>query len=410
MKLNQVIRTQAPLVLALALSFAGRECAAQTNAFTYQGRLSDASGPVNGHYDFTFQLYDAPSGGNQVNLTTTNANLAVSNGLFTVALNFGAGAFPGADRWLQAGVRTNGSTGAFAALEPRQLLTPAPYSLYAPNAATAATANNVAANSVTGVGIQNSTITAGKIASGQVVKSLNGLFDNVTLSAGANVTLAPNGNGLHLSASDATRWSLMGNSGTTPGPNFLGTTDNQPLELRVNSTRALRLEPSATSPNVIGGYGGNSASGGAVGATVGGGGQSGSPNVASGSFAFVGGGYGNTASGSQSFIGGGQMNVAAAGSDVIGGGLGNFIGAFVSQGNATIGGGGGNTNDGYGATIGGGINNTVGSPSYANGYETVSGGEMNTASVSDSTVGGGKSNYAGGGAATVSGGQNNAAR
>jgi hypothetical protein len=29
-------------------------------------------------------------------------------------------------------------------------------------------------------------------------------------------------------------WSLTGNTGTTDGPNFLGTTDNQPLELHVN--------------------------------------------------------------------------------------------------------------------------------------------------------------------------------
>ncbi len=38
-------------------------------------------------------------------------------------------------------------------------------------------------------------------------------------------------------------WSLNGNSGTTPGTNFLGTTDNQALELKVNGQRALRIEP-----------------------------------------------------------------------------------------------------------------------------------------------------------------------
>jgi hypothetical protein len=400
------------LALALALSFAGRECAAQTNAFTYQGRLSDTSGPVNGQYDFTFQLFDAPSGGSQVNLTVTNANVAVSNGLFSVILNFGAGAFSGTDRWLQVGVQTNGSNGAFVTLAPRQLLTPTPYSLYAPNAATAAIANNVAANSVTGAGIQNSTITASKIASGQVVKSINGLFDGVTLSAGANVTVTPSGNGLQLSASDATRWSLTGNSGTTAGTNFLGTRDNQPLELRVNAGRALRLEPSATSPNLIGGYVGNLVSNGVVGAAIGGGGWSPFPNQVGGSFAFVGGGFGNLAAGDHATVAGGQQNMTGADGSTIGGGAGNFIGIIgnsVSAGNATIGGGGGNTNNGYGGTIGGGINNTVGSPSYANGYDTVSGGVNNTASVSYSTVGGGNSNYAGEGASTVGGGQNNTA-
>jgi hypothetical protein len=194
----------AALVLALALAFAGHDCAAQTSAFTYQGRLSDASGPVNGQYDFTFQLFDAPSGGNQVNLTITNANVAVNNGLFAVALNFGAGAFPGADRWLQIAVRTNGSAGAFSVLAPLQPLTPVPYSLYAPNAAIAATAISVTTNSVTGSSIQDLTITSGKIGSGQVVKSINGLFDNVALSAGANVTVTPSGNSLQIAASGAT--------------------------------------------------------------------------------------------------------------------------------------------------------------------------------------------------------------
>jgi hypothetical protein len=415
MKLNQVIRTQAPLVLALALSFAGHDCAAQTNAFTYQGRLSNASGPVNGHYGFTFQLFDAPSGGNQVNLTITNVNLAVSNGLFSALLNFGTGAFPGADRWLQVGVRTNGSTGAFVALAPRQPLTPAPYSLFASVAATAATANNVAANSVTGAGIQDATITAGKIASGQVVKSINGLFDSVTLSAGANVTLTPSGNSLQIAASSGTGWSLTGNSGTTPAANFLGTMDNKPLELRVNGGRALRLEPSPTSPNVIGGYGGNSIGGGAVGATVGGGGKSGYPNVASGSFAVVGGGYGNTASGTNTTISGGSQNSVGGFGAVIGGGYGNTVsGDFSAIGGgfqniasglgATVAGGQANTNTQDWATIGGGVDNTV------SGYwATVSGGMWNIAGGQEAVVGGGVSNTALQAGDTVGGGEDNAA-
>ena len=34
-------------------------------------------------------------------------------------------------------------------------------------------------------------------------------------------------------------WKIGGNSGTTAGTHFLGTTDNQPLEIKVNSARAL---------------------------------------------------------------------------------------------------------------------------------------------------------------------------
>lgn len=38
------------------------------------------------------------------------------------------------------------------------------------------------------------------IASGQVVKSLNGLSDNVSVSAGSNITITPSGNGLSIAA------------------------------------------------------------------------------------------------------------------------------------------------------------------------------------------------------------------
>lgn len=49
-------------------------------------------------------------------------------------------------------------------------------------------------------------------------------------------------------------WQRSGNPGATPGSHFLGTLDDQPLELRVNHLRALRLEPHTNSPNVIGGW------------------------------------------------------------------------------------------------------------------------------------------------------------
>src|SRR5207253_755145 len=57
----------------------------------------------------------------------------------------------------------------------------------------------------------------------------------------------------------ADAWSRTGNAGTDPSVNFLGTTDNQPLEFKANGRRALRLEPTtddvshANTVNVIGG-------------------------------------------------------------------------------------------------------------------------------------------------------------
>lgn len=68
--------------------------------FTYQGRLTDANGVVNGTCDFQFSLFDAANGGSQVGSIQTVANVTVSGGLFTAQLNggseFGPTAFAGA--------------------------------------------------------------------------------------------------------------------------------------------------------------------------------------------------------------------------------------------------------------------------------------------------------------------------
>ena len=94
--------TQSALFFAVICSFmiALTQGQAQTSAFTYQGRLNDGANLANGSYDLTFALFDAASGGDQVGGILTSAATAVSSGIFTVTLDFGAGAFPGADRWL----------------------------------------------------------------------------------------------------------------------------------------------------------------------------------------------------------------------------------------------------------------------------------------------------------------------
>src|SRR5690349_9564236 len=80
---------------------------AQGTAFTYQGRLVVGGNTTNGVYDLTFTLFGASSGGSAVAGPVTNSAVGVTNGLFTVTLDLGAN-FPGADRWLEIGVRTNG--------------------------------------------------------------------------------------------------------------------------------------------------------------------------------------------------------------------------------------------------------------------------------------------------------------
>src|SRR3974390_2046771 len=104
----------------------------QGTAFTYQGRLNDGANPATGNYDLRFTVYDALNGGGIQGGPITNLSTAVTNGLFTATLDFGNGVFPGAARWLEIGVRTNGG-GGFVALSPRQALSATPYAITAGN-------------------------------------------------------------------------------------------------------------------------------------------------------------------------------------------------------------------------------------------------------------------------------------
>jgi len=416
---------------------------AQGTAFTYQGLLNDSGNPANGLYDIQFGAYDAVNDGNLVGSLVTNTAVAVSNGLFTTTIDFGAGVFAGQPLWLDLAVSTNGAD-TFDAVTPRQPLTPTPYAIFSSSAGSAAVATTAQTVSA-GVISADSLGTVGAPAPGQVLG-----FSGAQLVWQDPVVGGSSGG-----------WSLTGNLGTSPGANFLGTLDTQPLELKVAGARALRLEPdglSSGAPNVIGGSSANSAAGGVIGAAISGGGAanlSGLPypnsvsanfgsigggvkNVAAGQYARVGGGFQNLASGYISTVGGGAYNDAITNeASVLGGaynlasGIGATIGGggydgSTAQGNlasgpvAFVGGGLGNSASGYGTSIAGGQQNNAGGDTAA-----VGGGYLNSASGSDtfhyfqgqfltfflggSTVGGGYDNTASASGATVPGGALNTA-
>jgi len=284
-----------PALLALGVFISQPSPAqAQSTAFTYQGQLSSDAVSASGSFDLTFALFNARTGGSQVGSTVTNLAVGVASGLFTVTIDFGA-VFDGAPFWLQIGVRTNGAD-AFTPLKPRQELTPTPYALYSPNAGTAVSASAVATGSVSSASIQMGTITGSNLNLGSVSNALGGSF-----------------------------WTLGGNAGTVPGVNFLGTTDNQPLQLRSGNEPGLQLQSvsaslgasSSSSMNLVGGYWGNTVLSNAIGATIAGGGVAGrlgtyrytSPNTVNGNYGTVSGGYGNTA-GLDAVVPGGYNNTA----------------------------------------------------------------------------------------------------
>ncbi|KAA0214626.1 MAG: hypothetical protein DYG94_08260 [Leptolyngbya sp. PLA3] len=105
--------------------------AAVGTTFTYQGYLEASGAPADGVYDLRFTLYN--SDGTVVAGPICHDNVTVSDGQFTVGLDFGA-QYTGVARYLEIGVRAGGAVGdcghgAYTVLSPRQELTPAPYAM-----------------------------------------------------------------------------------------------------------------------------------------------------------------------------------------------------------------------------------------------------------------------------------------
>ena len=414
---------------------------AQTTAFTYQGQLTVNGLPANGIHDLRFTIHDWDTGDSVVAGPLTNASVAVSNGLFTVSLDFGAGVFDGGDRWLEIGVRSNG-IGAFSTLTPRQALLPGPYALYTAQAGTAA---NVSPGAITTAALQDGAVTSAKILDGTVVNAdlapTAGIVDtklaNITsagkvansattatstnvaraivardnsgnFAAGVITATAFSGNGAALTALNAgqltsgtvpnarlsatvsqlgqtvesseitdgtiqaadvdpasfntTFWRTDGNAGTVAGTHFLGTTENQPLEIKVGGMRAVRIENNVDggdpglvpdgAPNFIAGSPGNFVAVGVVGATISGGGSTNYDGFT----------RTNAVLADYGAVGGGLANRVESGAvaGVIGGGFANDVGVNAAYGTV---GGGYNNNLASGAdyaTIGGGIFNDIG--------------------------------------------------
>ncbi len=324
-----------------------------STTFTYQGHLTGANGAVSGACDFQFSLYDALTSGTQVGSTITSTNVTVANGTFSAALDFGATAFDGTDRYLEIAVRCPAGSGSYTTLAPRQTVTAAPYAL---GLYGLEVQYNVTSPNLIG-GINGNNVTAGvvgaTISGGGEPGLFNSVTDNYSTVSGGGNNRAGNNSG---TLSDSYYATVSG--GRNNSANSEGTT-------------------------VSGGYS-NTASSSA--STVGGG----SSNMAQGNYATIGGGLSNTTSGGASTVGGGDTNTAEGNYATIGGGRNNTtLGDYDLY--ATIGGGYSNTASGSSSTVGGGYSNTA-----SGHYATVSGGLSNTASGLWSTVAGGEYSVASG--------------
>jgi len=125
------------LGLMVCLTQVGKAAVPMGTAWTYQGRLMDATAPADGLYDFEFRLFPDPIlNSYQVGGTIDINDLDVIDGYFTVELDFGSSAFNGDARWLEIGIKPWDSEERHTLLSPRQEVTPTPYALYAQNAST----------------------------------------------------------------------------------------------------------------------------------------------------------------------------------------------------------------------------------------------------------------------------------
>ena len=82
--------------------------------------------PVTGVRLFQFTLFD--ENGAAIAGAVISQSLTVTNGVFNASLDFGAAAFPGANRSLEIAVKINAGD-AYTILNPRQPILSAPYSI-----------------------------------------------------------------------------------------------------------------------------------------------------------------------------------------------------------------------------------------------------------------------------------------
>ena len=143
------------LSLLIVLAF-GRETLAQTTSFTYQGKLSDNGNLANTSYDMQFKLFDnaTVATGTQQGGTVTLSAVQVTDGIFTVQLDFGAAAFPGADRFIEIAVKQAGGP-TYTTLAPRQPVSSTPYSIRSLNSIAADGLSVACVNCITSSQIQS---------------------------------------------------------------------------------------------------------------------------------------------------------------------------------------------------------------------------------------------------------------
>jgi len=340
-----------------ALVFVFNYARAQTpmpKIISYQGQITTTTGSLmTGTHHIVATIYTNNYGGHSIWQGAYDAE--IKNGIYSIQLGSGKYPFPDIslmDRPLCLGISIDGS-------DEFKQLTQFASAMYALN-------------------VPDGSITLKKLAP-DIMQGM-GSVNNPTVQ----------------NANSAVYWSETGNNSTVAGTNYIGTSDNVDLQIKVNGLRAMQIEPRSTSPNIIGGYSGNNVDIFSDGCVIGGGGESGSENRDTSSFGFIGGGMANQIRNGSPFstVVGGYKNIVIQSDSgaFIGGGWENQIGDgenppdaddifmvlvggdsnYVKEGLSSLVGGYHNAIYSYKSFLGGGSGNSIG----AN-LSSIAGGESN---------------------------------
>jgi len=419
------MKTTHKILFSTALMLATTLGAQVPSIINYQGRVSVSGVNYNGVGQFKFALVNSSQTlWNNDGFTTANepsgaVAATVTKGLYSIGLgdttqqNMAAlpsTVFTNSDVRLRVWFFDGTS---FQQLTPDQRIYAVGYALNAANVADGAVTS---AKIATGA-IQQSHLAAGVGGGGTVndggittAKIADAAVTSAKISSGS-IT----GGHLNLSGLATTLWQVGGNAGTAAGTHFLGTTDNQSLELKINNARALRLNPGASSgaANLVVGGMLNGTDANVQGSSIAGG--VGNVIADGANFAFIGSGQSNAIStnATLSVLGGGISNLVTSSVAFLGGGFNNVVSGFESA----VVAGEGNVVSGGGSFVGGGITNLVtggdavivgGGLNVASGlYSFIGAGVFNGATNIGSAIVGGSSNVAWGIDASIVGGSSN---
>ena len=187
------------LLIVLLLSGGPMTLAWGESVFTYQGRLQSGEVGVNGLFDFEFRLFDAATDGRQIGYSQIEYGVSVSNGLFSVGLDFDDPAFDTQPRWLEIDVYDS-TTGSYTTLTPRQQVSGSVFSIDTV-AITRGTSDTAPLSSVTVKTVEaQATAGSGSLsASGEITSGTGFRFPDGTLQTTAATSggiMINTGNGL----------------------------------------------------------------------------------------------------------------------------------------------------------------------------------------------------------------------